>query len=178
MTHASKTNTRQPDETAQPPAAKALALGRGRGVQGRDGYTGYSRDGQNYNRYGQWGDDGYDAYGEGLHRGSSSGGGRGYNRYNPDNTGHFQGPPGNFVEGVAGPKDRFRGGYRRGGRGRRPPPPPPPAADMASEEELEHTADGVGDPSTLPAAAVDAVRALAAVHVPVSTGGAKSRDGV
>ena len=48
---------------------------------------------------------------------------------------------------------------------------------MASEEELKHTADGVGDPSTLPAAAVDAVRALAAVHVPVTSGGTKSRDG-
>ncbi|XP_044337252.1 uncharacterized protein [Triticum aestivum] len=182
-THVPRPNTRQPDEVVPLPAAKAPALGRGRGVQGRGGYSGYNKDGQNFNRYGQWGDDGYDAYGEGLHRGSLSGGGRGYNRHNDEDTGHFQGPPGNFVEGVAGPRDRFRGGYHRGGRGRRPPPPrhypppPAPATDMASGEELEHIADEVGDPSTLPAAAVDAVRALAAVQVAVTSGETKSRDG-
>ena len=58
----------------QPLAAKAPALGRGRGSHhGWDGHGqgGYGRDGPR-NRYGQWGDYGYDAYGEGQHRGSSS----------------------------------------------------------------------------------------------------------
>ena len=49
--------------------------------------------------------------------------------------------------------------------------------DIASGEDLEHGAAEVGDSSTLPAAAVDAVRALAAVQVPVTSGGTKHREG-
>nr|XP_020164039.2 heterogeneous nuclear ribonucleoprotein A0-like [Aegilops tauschii subsp. strangulata] len=118
-----------PREARPPPAATAQAAGQGRdgvhgrggfgGGQGRDGAHGrenfggagrdYNGDGHRYNRYGQWGDDGYDVYDKGQHRGSASGGGRGSGWYNARGTGRgFQGPPGNFVEGVAGPSNRSR----------------------------------------------------------------------
>lgn len=108
-------NMREPEEPAQPLAASAPALGRGRGSHhGWDGHGqgGYGRDGPR-NRYGQWGDYGYDAYGEGQLHGSSFGGCPCFNWYSGGGPGRgFQGPPGNFVEGVTGPNEHFRGGYR------------------------------------------------------------------
>lgn len=170
----------------------APAAGRQTFGRGRDGHYGGGReysgaDGYGYPPRGQWGDDGYDAYGEGQHRGSSStGGGAGYEWYNGGGTGRgFQGPPGNFVEGVAGPNNRYnRGSHRgfRGGRGggRRPPPPrpPPPPVDAAAVAQAEPVATVATASPALPEVAVDTVRALAAVSIPVAnTGAAKTSDG-
>ncbi|XP_044392245.1 uncharacterized protein [Triticum aestivum] len=112
---------------------------------------------------GQWGDDGYDAYGQGLHRGSSStGGGRGYAWNDQGHAGQgFQGPPGNFVEGAVGPS-RFRGRFRggrgrfRGGRGGRTlPGADSDLSDMATDE------------ASLNQTVVETAKALADVVVPM-----------
>ena len=97
----------------------------------------------------------------------------------------FQGPPGNFIEGVADPTNRYNWGAHRtfrGGRGggQRPPPswPPPPPLATAAVAHAEPTATVQTAAPALPEVAVDTVRALAAVSIPVtSTGVVKVGDG-
>ncbi|KAE8778493.1 hypothetical protein D1007_48590 [Hordeum vulgare] len=105
---------------------------------------------------GRWGDDGVNAYGDGQHRGSSSGGGgRGYAWQGNGGLGNgFAGPPGKSVLGVSGPPNPKRGGFKQdwGGRGggRKPRPPlppheaatnkvdnPPPVANMGATKEAQ-----------------------------------------
>ncbi|XBI83406.1 hypothetical protein VPH35_091920 [Triticum aestivum] len=156
------------------PWPRQMAAGQGgapNGVAGRGGAafgaagrgTGaFAGDHRNPPR-GQWGDDGYDAYGQGLHRGSSStGGGRGYAWNDQGHAGQgFQGPPGNFVEGAVGPS-RFRGRFRggrgrfRGGRGGRTlPGADSDLSDMATDE------------ASLNQTVVETAKALADVVVPM-----------
>ncbi|KAI4983186.1 hypothetical protein ZWY2020_023678 [Hordeum vulgare] len=82
----------------------------------------------------RWGDDGVGAYGHGQHRGASSaGGGRGA----------WQGPPGNFVQGVAGPSHPKRGGYRQnwaargGGRKSKHSLPTPEVLEPIAEVQVQ-----------------------------------------
>ncbi|KAI4996396.1 hypothetical protein ZWY2020_051181 [Hordeum vulgare] len=102
---------------------------------------------------GRWGDDGVDAYGDGRHRGSSSsGGGRGYAWQGHGGAGRgFSGPPGNFVQGVAGPPNPKRGAYRpnwagRGG-GRKPKPPLLPSTTLVAT--VDEPKNGFNDQEVL-----------------------------
>ncbi|KAI5010371.1 hypothetical protein ZWY2020_012508 [Hordeum vulgare] len=119
---------------------------------------------------GQWGDDRYNAYGAGPHRGSSSsGGGRG----------EFNGPLGQFVEGATGPVQRnwapFRYFHGSRGGGKKPHDhprdvehPPKPSETTAARTPEITPAEGAG----LSGAALEAVRALAGVNVPATSGNA------
>jgi hypothetical protein len=93
----------------------------------------------------------------------------------------FTGPPGGFVEGPSGPNFRHRGAYRpnRGGRGvrvgrrtplPRPTPPPVPTADDVAPATPAAALELAGSAPTpaLSGAALDTVRALASVKVPVT----------